>query len=137
MSREVVTISQYRDLPAAGLAKSRLESAGITCFLDNEFTIGANWLYSNALGGVKLKVFEEDAKKAMEIINDAENSVVMPDETDEGYLSESVCPKCGASELEVSNLTRTFGAMSLLAGLPLFILLRKKFRCQKCGYRWK
>ncbi|WP_298438349.1 hypothetical protein [Geobacter sp.] len=56
MAGGLVTIAQYRDLPEAGLAKSKLEAAGIVCFLDNEYTVGANWLYSNALGGVKLNV---------------------------------------------------------------------------------
>lgn len=40
----LITIAQFRDLPEAGLAKSKIESAGIPCFLENEYTVGANWL---------------------------------------------------------------------------------------------
>lgn len=47
MTGELVKIAQYRDLPEAGLTKSKLEAAGTICFLDNEYTVGANWLYSN------------------------------------------------------------------------------------------
>lgn len=135
MPHKLVTIAQFRDLPEAGLAKSRIESAGITCFLENEFTIGANWLYSNALGGVKLKVLEEDAEKAKEVIGEGDSGAC-PHETNQESLSESVCPKCGGTEIETNNLTRKFAAMSLLTSLPVFFFF-KRYRCHKCGFRWK
>lgn len=135
MSQKLITIAQYRDLPSAGLAKSRLESEGIECFLDNEFTIGVNWLYSNALGGVKLKVFESDAEEAKLIITDEEKAISIPP-TDEEFLSGSACPKCGETEIETKNYTRKFAAISLLISLPLFFFL-KRYQCQKCGYKWK
>lgn len=64
MAAGLVTTAQHRDLPEAGLAKSKLEAAGIPCFLDNEYTVGVNWHYSIALGGLKLNVPEECAEEA-------------------------------------------------------------------------
>ncbi|WP_136523375.1 putative signal transducing protein [Geomonas ferrireducens] len=134
MAGRLVTIAQYRDLPEAGLAKSKLEAAGILCFLDNEYTVGANWLYSNALGGVKLNVPEENAEEAKAIIE--ENIEYIEPEESEGLLSDSACPACGATDIETKNYTRKFAAISLLISLPMF-LFRNRYCCKSCGHRWK
>jgi len=134
MAGRLVTVAQYRDLPEAGLAKSKLEAAGIPCFLDNEYTIGANWLYSNALGGVKLNVPEKYAEEAKFIIEESAEPVEQ--EVTEGLLPESACPACGATEIETKNYTRNFAAVSLLISLPVFLFL-KRYRCKSCGHRWK
>ena len=64
----LVTLRQFRDIPAALLAKSILDSEGIECFLADENTIRMDWLLSNMLGGVKLWVKEEDAGRASELL---------------------------------------------------------------------
>ncbi len=134
MAGGLVTIAQFRDLPEAGLAKSKLEAAGITCFLDNEYTVGANWLYSNALGGVKLNVPEENAEEAKAILE--ENTESIASEEAEELLPDSACPACGATEIETKNYTRKFAALTLLISLPLF-LFWKRYSCKSCGHRWK
>ncbi|MDT9694371.1 DUF2007 domain-containing protein, partial [Streptomyces sp. P9(2023)] len=53
----------------AHIAKASLESAGITSFIADEHTVNTQWLYSNAIGGVRLLVAEDDAKEALEILN--------------------------------------------------------------------
>lgn len=132
MAGRLVTVAQYRDLPEAWLAKSKLEVAGITCFLENEYIVGANWLYSDALGGVKLNVPKENAEEAKAIIEESHE----PLEQEEGLLPESACPACGATEIETKNYTRKFAALTLLISLPLFIFL-KRYHCKSCGHRWK
>jgi hypothetical protein len=54
----LVTIRRFRDVPNALLAKSVLDSAQIQCFLSDENAIRLDWLWSNALGGIKLLVTE-------------------------------------------------------------------------------
>lgn len=134
MAGGLVTIAQFRDLPEAGLAKSKLESAGITCFLDNEFTIGANWLYSNALGGVKLNVPEENAEEAKAMLEETTESIAS--EESEEHLEDSACPICGSTEIEAKNFTRKFAALTLIFSLPL-LLFWKRYSCKNCGHRWK
>lgn len=134
MAGGLVTIAQYRDLPEAGLAKSKLEASGIACFLDNEYTVGANWLYSNALGGVKLNVPDEDAEEAKAIIEEIPEALT-PEES-EGILPASACPACGSTEIEPQNYTRRFAALTLLITFPLF-LFWKRYHCKSCGHRWK
>ena len=66
--RDLLTIRQFRDLPEALLAKSALESAGIECFLGDDNLIRMDWLWSNMLGGIKLRVRQEDAIVASRLL---------------------------------------------------------------------
>jgi hypothetical protein len=66
--RDLLTIRQFRDLPEALLAKSVLESAGIECFLGDYNLIRMDWLWSNLLGGIKLRVRQEDALVASRLL---------------------------------------------------------------------
>ena len=67
--RDLLTIRQFRDLPEALLAKSVLESAGIECFLGDYNLIRMDWLWSNLLGGIKLRVRQEDALVASRLLD--------------------------------------------------------------------
>jgi hypothetical protein len=66
--RDLLTIRQFRDLPQALLAKSVLDSAGIECFLGDDNLIRMDWLWSNLLGGIKLRVRQEDALVASRLL---------------------------------------------------------------------
>jgi|SRR6516162_9915574 hypothetical protein len=67
--RELVTIRKFRDLPEALLAQGRLESSGIQAFLFDDNMVRMDWLISNLLGGVKLKVEEANVEIAEEILS--------------------------------------------------------------------
>ena len=67
MSRFVV-ISKYSFPLDAHIAKASLESEGIPAYIADEYTINMQWLYSDALGGVKLYVPEEFETEAKAIL---------------------------------------------------------------------
>jgi hypothetical protein len=64
---ELITIEIYSDTLEADLAKTRLDSAGITSFLVGE---NAALLYGNGLGGLQLQVSPKDEEDARSILND-------------------------------------------------------------------
>jgi hypothetical protein len=64
---ELVTIERFRDALEADLAKTRLDSAGITSFLVGENTA---ILYGTGLGGLQLQVSPKDEMDARTILND-------------------------------------------------------------------
>jgi len=66
---KLVTLCRFRDLPGALVAKGLLDSAGIKCFLSDENTVRMDWLWSNALGGVRLWVREDDVAQAVELLD--------------------------------------------------------------------
>jgi len=136
MLSELVTVAEFRDLPAAGLAQSILESADIPCFLDNQYTVGVNWLYSNAVGGVKLKVNKSNIERASKLLEVQNKPIEFSGETEDGLLSDSACPNCGDTDLAPINHKRRFAAFSLLLMFPL-IFFGKRYRCNKCGHKFK
>ncbi|MBK5276075.1 MAG: DUF2007 domain-containing protein [Desulfuromonadales bacterium] len=75
MTEEMVTVAVYGSPFEAGMARSELEAFGIPVYVADEFTIGANLLYSNALGGVKVNVPLSYAEEARQIL-----SVEVPNE---------------------------------------------------------
>jgi hypothetical protein len=79
--RDLLTIRQFRDLPEALLAKSVLDSAGIECFLGDDNLIRMDWLWSNLLGGIKLRVRQEDALVASRLLEGGAPSDAAPSDS--------------------------------------------------------
>ena len=71
-AEQYVVARRYRDLPDAALAKSMLDSAGIECVLGDEATVRMDWLWSNAVGGVKVWVKEKDLAEAKALLGSDE-----------------------------------------------------------------
>ena len=68
MAGKMVTVATF-DMPTeAHLAKGLLEANGLTAFLADELTVGVAWHLSNAIGGVKLQVAEDDVEHAASIL---------------------------------------------------------------------
>ena len=54
----------------AYIARTKLESEGIEVRLLDEFTVQVHNFYSNAVGGVKLQVYEKDIVTAKKILTE-------------------------------------------------------------------
>ena len=131
------TIASYRDIPLAELAKAKLESENIYCFLANKNHIGRNWLYSFALGGVKVQVRAEDAEGAIQILNEDNSDDLKDIESSlPSVEKQDMCENCGSTNISLINFSRKASAWSLLLGLPL-LLFGKRYKCKDCGHRMK
>lgn len=117
----------------AQIAKSQLYAAGINSRIENEHTINMDWLYSNALGGVRLLVLErdfEDAKKLLE--QDFSDAV------DEVFVEEKIrCPQCQSQHI-VSHThgKRVAYLLFMLLGFPLS-KVEHGYLCQSCHHFFK
>lgn len=69
MSANTATIARFDSMPEAHIAMGRLEVEGIDAWLADEHLVQTDWLYSIAVGGIKLQVRAEDAQRAVEILN--------------------------------------------------------------------
>ncbi|MGN6637370.1 MAG: putative signal transducing protein [Mucilaginibacter sp.] len=65
----IVTFETYYDLMLAEIIKGKLEANGIPCFIADESMGTMIPIYNQAIGGVKIKVFEYDLEKARQIID--------------------------------------------------------------------
>jgi hypothetical protein len=87
--KTMIPIASFSDLSMAYIARSKLESAGIPCVLENEYLVGIHWFYSNAVGGVTLKVPEDAAAEAAMLLGE-DNGGITEQEPDDSETS--TCP---------------------------------------------
>ncbi len=64
----LITLITFELPQESFIIKSKLESEDIYVFLKDEFTVQTDNFLSNAIGGVKLQVFEKDVEKSLEIL---------------------------------------------------------------------
>ena len=77
---KVVNVKTFDTIIDANISMGRLKAEGITCWLADEHIIQTDMLYSPAIGGIKLQVNEEDAKKAIDILAIDYSDIPLPDE---------------------------------------------------------
>ncbi len=64
----MVTIATFPKVEEAHLLRMRLEDAGVPAYIRDENTIQMDWLYCNALGGVRVDVCDEDLDAAKAVL---------------------------------------------------------------------
>lgn len=65
----MVTIATFDFLPLAEIARGRLQAEGITSTLADQHLVQTDWLYSIAVGGIKLQVASSDVRRALAILD--------------------------------------------------------------------
>jgi hypothetical protein len=83
MLGRLVTLAAYQNAMQAALVKNQLEAAGIRAVLDNEHTASNFWHLSNAIGGIKVQVAEEDFERASVVLDELEGKIRHVDEKDD------------------------------------------------------
>ncbi len=124
----MVTIATFSKPEEAHLLRMRLEAGGIPAFVQDENMVQMNWLYSNAIGGVRVQIWEEDISNAKELLSQ------------DAFLLEGAvivqCPFCSSGETQVDELPRRFSFLSLLLfNFPL-LFSKNRYRCRNCGKIW-
>jgi hypothetical protein len=100
MATRLVTIATFDLPPKAELARNALTAAGIQSVLGDDNLIGMDWLVGNAVGWVKLQVREEDADKAVAVLDEALGAGSEVDEEDVAAEAEETAPVEEESALE-------------------------------------
>lgn len=140
MKDTLVTIATFEYSHFAYLAKAKLESKGINAVINDEYTATMNWLYTNAIGGIKLKVLSGDAEKALKILNENNLDENIEALRDEGFEIENdaiVCLYCKSTKIIDERYSKKWAYLSiLLLGFPL-LFKKRTFLCLDCKYRWK
>ena len=120
-------LRSYDNYITANLHLQQLEEEGIRAYLQDENISIINPVLSNASGGIKLVVYEEQLQRALEIINSIE----------ERYRTSISCPRCKSNNIHLvanikkaSNwytaiLTSFFGNYAVPANTV--------YRCFECG----
>jgi DNA-directed RNA polymerase subunit RPC12/RpoP len=129
MHYELKTVATFEYAHFAHIAKTKLESEDVECYIFDEYTSSMNWFFNNAIGGIKLKVREEDYEKALKTLN---KNVEIENED-----AEIICPECNSKEIKDEKVSKKFAYISiLLMGFPL-LLKKGKYECKNCGFKWR
>ncbi|MFT6747891.1 MAG: hypothetical protein ACJAZ2_002248 [Glaciecola sp.] len=81
MMNNWITVVSFNFPHDAALAAAKLESEGFMVEVRDEFTIQADVLYSNAIGGIKVMVLEQDYDAAFGVLVEA-GFIVVPEKKD-------------------------------------------------------
>lgn len=132
---KIVVFQTFYNPIEANIVKSRLIDAGIQCFLSDENTITINPLYTQALGGVKLHLFERDVEDAKSILKD-ENVEIDLEEIE----GAEVCPNCGSTNVGYVQATKKrFGIFTVIVSVLLAVYpfhAKKTYHCFNCGHEF-
>jgi hypothetical protein len=156
-------VARFTTVGEAEAARSALDAAGIPCRLGDENTIAVQWLYSNAIGGVKVVVAEGDREDVLEVLRNASEQAP-PEAVDELEASDGEepspeqedppCPACGSMARRRIPRLRVFAALAVIAvgvgaaveepnlalalivGVAVALAITPAVRCANCGQRF-
>lgn len=131
---KIIVYETYYNPIEANIVKARLLDSGIQCFLSDENTITINPLYTQALGGVKLHLFERDAELARNILKEEGAELPLNEEAEAAEIA--ICPKCHSSNVGFVQATKKrFGIFTMIISLLLMVYpfyARKTYHCFNC-----
>jgi hypothetical protein len=135
---DLVTVAAFSRPFEAQFAKARLEAHGIAAMIRDEYTVSMNWLWSNAIGGVKVQVAARDLDAARVILSvDATEDLGEEIESDPSFR----CPACGSTHTDYVPRREPWyrllwGAVILLLSLPAPASSNEMI-CRDCGHTWR
>lgn len=114
----------------ASMMMQRLEEEGIKVYLKDEHTVTLSPMFSHAIGGIKLMVYNDQLERAMELISGFEKL----------YLEAGACPRCGS--LNVQYITRQNPANWIAGIISWFfgsyaVPIKQVYHCYECTYEFE
>jgi len=133
----LVTVAVFLNPVEAHIVRGRLVAEGIPAFVLHEYHIWANWLISNALGGVKIQVNNNHLLEAKEVLEKIDNGEFEKElEERDGPIDKIICPGCKSNiiiECRWNEKIALFVVSLLSIPLPY---LQGQLECAKCGFQW-
>ena len=140
MEDKIVVYQSFIDPIKAHIAKGLLVSWGIECFLSDVNMVTVNLMYSQAIGGVKLNVFQRDVEKINTLLKaeQIEPENILAGDKDETGVH---CPLCNSANVSYGgSVSRKFGYWHLFIPILLMIYpitMRKAYHCFDCDHEFK
>ena len=131
----MITIATFSKPEEAHLLRMQLEAGGVDAYIQDENTVQMNWLYSNAIGGVRVQIGEQDLEAA--------RAIVAAPQMNESDSELTECPECSSTKTAPDELPRRMAFLSMLFSTVMFgvsfpfAFLRRRWRCADCGHTWR
>lgn len=137
----VITFTQPHE---AHMAKGVLESQGIETLIQDEFTAQVHNFYSNAIGGVKLKIKESNFENGVSVLKDGGYILEDNEELRETELVEktaktniSVCPFCLSENITKNKEANYLTIIVYFVLGAFFPIFKRHYICYDCNKLWK
>lgn len=131
----MITVGAYASPWEAQLARTCLEAEGIDSVVADEH-LGRIWC-ATTVGGIKLRVREDDASRAAELLKSLRPTPEMYLVTDADLPLPERCPSCRSDNLVLERWSILgFLGTWLFLGIPLPVP-RRRWSCKGCGSEWK
>lgn len=152
----LITVGTFGEVYQAHMFRTFLAENNIESFIADEHIVTANWLYTNAIGGLRVSVRHVDAPTARQLLNEHQQMLrgevepidwgainpewaddALPEDKNSTKPNKYACPKCACTQAHYEAFDRRLVFFSiLLLGIPLPFLSRT-WICDRCGHRWK
>ncbi|TWR31614.1 DUF2007 domain-containing protein [Mucilaginibacter pallidiroseus] len=131
---KIITFEQYYDPMLAHIIRTRLEDNGIPCFIADENTLAANPIYNQAVGGIKLKIFERDLARCREILAETGDMHLQDHhEVDDETNTVVTCPYCSSTNVKfMPGRNEKQGWLSSILPNILPSYTTKDWHCYNC-----
>ncbi len=134
MEEQFQLVGRYQYSSEALIYKGKLESEGIDVFIRDNNIVDSNPLYSNAVGGIKLFVKEEDLEKAQLILSEVSQYSI--DENNQPIK----CPKCNAEQVDMVTSIKDIKSFLAFLFSVLIVFMpfysKHKYKCQSCKFEF-
>jgi hypothetical protein len=123
-----IPVRSYDNYIPAHMMLQRLEDEGIKAYLQDEYTVTIDPILSNAIGGIKLMIYDEQVERAMKLINGFEQE----------YKKAVICPRCQSNNVlhitQPNNITNWFTALTTWLFGNYALSFKKVYKCSDCGF---
>jgi hypothetical protein len=139
--KTIITFTLPQD---ANLAKGFLESEGVETYIKDELTAQVNNFYSNAIGGVKLQVNENDYENGIRLLQKG-GYINSDDKKDEIKIeivhldkstNKKICPFCKSDNIGKKKVPNIVTIILLIFSI-LFPIFKSSYICYDCNKAWK
>lgn len=124
------TVAAFDNAVYAEMFKAKLESEGVRCCIADAELVTMNWAYSNAVGGVKVQILDEDIERVRLIVEQMDGIpgqfIFLP--------PKKACPAC--ESMNVARRPWPLMLSILTLGFPL-LFCRRGFTCNDCGHQFE
>ncbi len=124
---DLITIRTFQNYFSAQILLTKLRSAGIECYLKDEFMVTVAPFLSNGVGGIKLVVKRKDEQEVSVLLN----------QFDEEYRKSAVCPKCGNNTIELVPKKTTANTLTAILSWIFSnyaLSAENVYQCSTCKY---
>lgn len=123
-----VLVRSYDNYIPAHMMLQRLEEEGIKGYLMDEHTVTIDPILANAIGGIKLMIYNEQLERALNLIMQFEQA----------YREAAACPKCHSKNIQYitqpNNVTNWFTAIATWLFGYYAVSFKNVYQCGDCGF---